>query len=416
MQSPKDRQLFVIVLTIFLDLLGMSLIIPIAAPLFLNSDALLVGAGVSLQYRTLILGLLLGAGPVVQFFLAPLLGAYADRAGRKPVLMFSVLINALGHALFGLGILTQQLWLLFASRALAGAGAANLAAANSAVADISRPEDKVRNFGLTGMALGVGLIFGPFLGGILSSPAVVHWFNLATPLWVAAIMAVMNAGVVKLFFRETLREPIHNHMTIWTGAHNVVKAFTMPSLRAVYISSFLLGFGFNFFAQFFSVFLVARFNFGSTQIGFLFAYLGIWLAFTQGLLTRYVSRRFSPWSVLRWAPLAAVGSFVLLAGVHRVSTIYLLLPLVALTYGLNPPNMTTVISDFADPESQGEALGIDRAMAALSFGLPPILSGWAVGLDVSMPMMFAAAFIFAAWLIFIRARIHAAPPVFHEVS
>jgi MFS family permease len=163
------------------------------------------------------------------------------------------------------------------------------------------------------------------------------------------------------------------------------------------------------------VFLVARFNFGSTQIGFLFAYLGIWMAFTQGLLTRYVSRKFSAWSVLRWAPLAAVASFALLAGVHRVPTIYLLLPLVALTYGLNPPNMTAIISDFAGSESQGEALGIDRAMAALSFGLPPILSGWAVGLDVSMPMMFAAAFIFVAWLIFVRTRIHAARPVFHEV-
>ncbi len=416
MKQSNNRQLFTIVLTVFLDLLGMSLVIPIAAPLFLSSDALLVGAGVSLQYRTLILGLLLGAGPVVQFFVAPLMGAYADRAGRKPVLIISVLINALGHALFGLGIITQQLWLLFASRALSGVGSANLSAANSAVADISTSETKVKNFGFTGMALGLGFIFGPFLGGVLSSSSVVSWFNLATPLWVAAILAVINAGVVQLFFRETLREPIHNRMTLLTGVRNIVRAFTMPDLRDVYISSLLLGFGYNFFAQFFSVFLVSRFQFSSAQIGALFAYMGLWMAFTQGILTQFIAKRFPARTVLRWAPLAAVVAFSVLAGVHRIQTIYLLLPLVCLTYGVNPPNMTALISDFADKDSQGEALGIDRAMAALSFGLPPILSGWAVALDVSMPMLFAATFIFLAWVMFMRAHVRLPKPIFHEIS
>lgn len=416
MQSSNNRQLFTIVLTVFLDLLGMSLVIPIAAPLFLSSDALLLGAGVSLQYRTLILGLLLGAGPVVQFFVAPLMGAYADRAGRKPVLIRSVMVNALGHALFGLGIITQQLWLLFISRALSGIGAANISAANSAVADISTHGTKVRNFGLTGMAIGLGFIFGPFLGGVLSNPDIVSWFDLSTPLWVASGLAILNAGVVKLFFRETLREPMHRRITAMTGIHNIIRAFTISNLRYVYLSSLLLGFGYNFFAQFFSVFLVSRFNYGSTEIGYLFAYMGLWMAFTQGFLTRYISKWFPARTVLRWAPLAAVVSFLVLAGVHQAPTIYLLLPLVCITYGVNPPNMISLISDFADKDSQGEALGIDRAMAALSFGLPPILSGWAVALDIEMPMLFAAAFIFLAWVMFMRANVRIPEPVFHEVS
>jgi hypothetical protein len=78
--------------------------------------------------------------------------------------------------------------------------------------------------------------------------------------------------------------------------------------------------------------------------------------------------------------------------------------------------MTALISDFADKDSQGEALGIDRAMAALSFGLPPILSGWAVALDVSMPMLFAATFIFLAWVMFMRAHVRLPKPIFHEIS
>ncbi len=416
MQYSKNRQLAIIVLTVFLDLVGLSLVIPVAAPLFLGSDTALFSAGTTLQYRTLILGLLLGTGPVVQFFLSPLLGAYADRAGRKPVLILSVLGNALGHALFGVAILTQQLWLLFISRMLAGVGSANIAAANSAVADISDQGDKVRNFGLVGMALGLGFIFGPYLGGVLSNSNLVSWFNLATPLWAAAFVSVANAVVIWLFFGETLRARVRTQMNILTGFRNIARAFSLPRMRAIYLVSLCMGFGYNFFVQFFSVFLVARFEFSTSQIGALFAYFGIWTAFTQGVLARYISRVVPARVVVRWAPLGAVLVLLILARVTQVQTVYLLLPLVAMMYGVNGPNITSIISDLADRQSQGEALGIDRAMSALSFGIPPILSGWAVGVSVSMPMVFAAFFIFVAWFIFVRFVPRAVAPVFHEVS
>ncbi len=417
MAYSKTRQLSIIVLTVFLDLVGLSLVIPVAAPLFLGSSTELFGVATSLQYRTLILGLLLGTGPVIQFFVAPLLGAYADRAGRKPVLIVSVLGNALSHALFGVAILTHQLWLLFLSRMLTGIGSANISAANSAVADISGPEDKVRNFGLVGMGLGLGFIFGPYLGGLLSNSEAVSWFNLATPLWAAAVVSVINAGVIWLFFGETLRLRIRTRMNAWTGLHNIVRAFGLPRMRAIYAVSLCMGFGYNFFVQFFSVFLVARFAFTTSQIGALFAYFGIWTAFTQGVLARYISRAVPARSVVRWAPLGAVVMLLILARVTQVQTVYLLLPLVAMFYGVNGPNITSIISDLADNQSQGEALGIDRAMSALSFGIPPILSGWAVGISVSMPMVFAAFFIFVAWFMFVKFVPRSRESgVFHEVE
>ncbi len=416
MQYNKNRQLTIIVLTVFLDLIGLSLVIPVAAPLFLGSNTALFAESVSLQYRTLILGLLLGTGPVVQFFLAPLLGAYADRAGRKPVLILSVLGNAFGHALFGIGILTQQMWLLFVSRMLAGVGSANISAANSAVADISDSSDKVRNFGLVGMGLGLGFIFGPYLGGLLSNSESVSWFNLATPLWAAAVVSVINALGIWWLFSETLRTPLRSKMTVWTGLRNLSRAFSVPRMRSIYLVSLCMGFGYNFFVQFFSVFLVARFEFSTSQIGALFAYFGIWTAFTQGILARYVSRVASPRAVVRFAPLGAVIVLIVLARVTQVQTVYLLLPLVAMFYGVNGPNITSIISDLADQQSQGEALGIDRAMSALSFGLPPILSGWAVGISVSMPMIFAAFFIFVAWYVFVFFVPKDKASIFHEVS
>lgn len=417
MGHSHSRQMAVLVVTVFLDLLGMSLIIPVAAPLFLGSNLTFFGSAVPLEYRTLILGLLLGTGPVIQFLMSPLMGAYADRVGRKPVLLVSVLVNALSYALFGMGIISHSLAMLFVSRALAGVGAANMAAANSAVADISTRDTKVRNYGLLGMAVGLGFIFGPFLGGKLSDPALYASFTLATPLWVASVLAVMNAVVVLLFFRETLQNRLHTPVHLLTGVRNVIRAFSLPNLRAMYLVSFLFGFGFNFFVQFFSVFLIARFAFTSSHIGALFAYVGVWMAVSQGVFARSLAKYVSARTVIRWSVLAAAVILLVLAGAHTISTVYWLVPLAAIAYGLNPPNMTALVSDLADRESQGEALGISQSMSALSMGLPPILAGWFVGMHVALPMIGGAAFMLAAWALFVRSHISAEPrPVFHEIS
>lgn len=406
---------FIIVLTVFFDLLSISLLIPVAAPLFLGTTGGLFGPEVALQYRVLMLGIVLGVAPLIQFFAAPLLGAYADRVGRKPVLLVTVMLTGISHVLAGMGILEGGLILIVVSRVLAGFGAANMSAANSAMVDISTPETKVRNFGLIGMALGLGFIFGPFLGGKLSDPTLVSWFDLSTPLWIAAGLSLMNAVMIQLFFRETLRQPMHRPMTIFTGVRNLVRAFTVPHLRTLYISSFLLGFGFNFFTQFFSVFLIARFHFGSSEIGTLFALIGVSGAVTQGLVTRVLSRVVRPVNIVRWAPLITIVALLVLARVQHTMTLYWLLPIIAMSYGVNPPNMNTMISNNAGAESQGEALGINQSMQALSFGIPPIIAGALVPVDAATPLWAAALFVFIAWAVFVRYGRRPTRSVFHEV-
>lgn len=415
MVSLRNNPLASVFLTVFVDLIGISIVIPVAAPLFLGTGGTLLGSGLSIHQRTIILGVLLGVAPIVQFFTASLWGAYSDRVGRKRVMMISILMTGVGHLLFGFGILTGHLWLLFASRFLAGTGAGNIAAVNSAIADVSTPESKARNFGLVGTAVGLGIIFGPFLGGKLSDASVVSWFNYATPLWFGAGLALLNALCIWIFFQETIREVRHLPMNALTGIHNLVRAFSTPHLRTLYAVSFLFGFGFNFFTQFFSVFLVAKFGFGTSQVGSLVAYVGIWLAFTQGILTRLVASKIRPMQVVRWAPLAAVTALLILARVQRAETTYWLLPIVAMSYGLNPPNVTALVSNAAGKDSQGQALGLGESMSALAFGLPPVLAALAITINVAMPLILAALCIFAAWIVFMRFH-YRREPLFHEVS
>jgi DHA1 family tetracycline resistance protein-like MFS transporter len=226
----------------------------------------------------------------------------------------------------------------------------------------------------------------------------------------------LNAFIIMVFFRETIRKRINTPMNLLTGVHNIKRAFSLPNLRSLYAVSFLLGFGYNFFTQFFSVFMIARFQFTAAQIGVLFAYVGVWIAISQGVVTRIIARFVRPSAIIRWAPIATAVVLLFLAAVRHVQTVYLLLPLAALSYGLNPPNMNALISNAADERSQGEALGINQSMSALSFGLPPVLAGLAVSISIAMPMVLAAFFIMLAWFVFMRTHGRVEEPIFHEVS
>jgi len=401
---------------VFLDQLGVGLIIPVLAPLVFDQSGELFRASVDIAYRARVIGFLIAVYPFAQFFGAPLLGALSDRHGRKPVLLLSLAGTAIGYLLFGLGVLWGSLPLLFVARAIAGFMGGNIATANSAVADISDAAAKVRNFGIVNAAYGLGFILGPYTGGKLSDPSVLPWFTLSTPFWVAAAVTVANIFLVLFAFRETLREVLPTRMDMLTGARNVMKAFTLPNARAMLLVVFLLWFGFNSFTQFFQVYLVEYFGATSSAIGRLFAYVGIWLAFALAVVNRVVARRVAARNVLVFTlPVVAVAVFFHLLP-REFWMYYTVLPLLAISMGLTIPNVTAIISDLADEHSQGEIIGIQHSMQSLALVIPPIVSGFIVAWHVSLPVVMASFFIMLAWAVYLLWFRRAPQRVFHEVS
>ncbi|MBU6426914.1 MFS transporter [Patescibacteria group bacterium] len=403
--NPRSRRaLPVILFTVLLDLVSTSILIPILPVLFANPDspAYLLSAGTPVAYGYIILGLLIGAWPVAQFFAAPVLGELSDIYGRKKILALSVAGTCLSLLLFSYGALVKSLTVLFVSRIVGGITGGNIVVAQAVIADVTPVRERGKNFGLIGAAYGIGFILGPIIGGLLSDGRLYSWFSVLTPFLFAAGLEVVNLVAIFVFLPETGEEGERSRPSWFIAFRHLVAAYDMKGLRSVFASNFFLQAGFSFFATFFSVYLIHRFGFGQKGIGLYFAYGGICLALAQAVVVRLLAKRFESAAILRWSLL--LGSFTILGYYfpHSLAGLLFIMPLLAVANGLSMALLPALVSERASPRMQGEVLGINMSLQSLAQAIPPILSGFlAAELAPETPVYVAGIVVFAAWVIFV---------------
>ena len=397
----KKNAIIPIFFTIFLDLLGLGIVIPVLPAVILNPAAGLLPMDYAFAARTLIYGFLIASYPLAQFFGAPILGTLADRYGRKKLLTVSLLGTMFGYALFAIGIVTGNIFLLFGGRLLDGFTGGNISIAQSAIADISDETNKSRNFGLIGMAFGLGFIIGPYIGGKLSDPSIVSWFTFATPFWVAMGLAAFNIALVLIQFPETLVHRRNVKISLTTGFRNLASAFSMKQFRTLFLVGFLLTVGFNFFTQFFQVFLIGKFHYTQSNIGDFFAYMGLWIAFAQGGVLRPLSKKFSPAQILTFSTILLAVTFPILLLPDKSVWLYVIVPFIAVFQGITQPNVTTMISNLSGRDKQGEILGINQSVLSIAQAIPPIVAGIVTSVNLNLPTLFASGATLLGWLVFV---------------
>ncbi|MDY6777881.1 MAG: MFS transporter, partial [Candidatus Nanohaloarchaea archaeon] len=271
---------------VFLDLLGFGLVIPIL-PLYAKS----YGA------TPAVVGLLIAIYSAMLVLSSPILGRISDHYGRRPVLLISIGGYAVAWILFGVG---GSLLVLFLSRIIAGITGGNIAPAQAYIADITPEEDRADRLGLLGAAFGLGFIFGPGIGGMLSSeaavtfarhllPAYIPINKFSLPAFAAAALSLINFGFTLFYLPET-----HNQATIdkRSQIQQLRDALAEPGLRTLIIAFFIYSLAFSGMQGMFVLFTEAKFGMGTTANGYLLSFMGVIAAVMQGAVVGKLVDRF----------------------------------------------------------------------------------------------------------------------------
>lgn len=399
--KSKRALLFTIFITVFIDMLGVSIIIPVIPAIFFEQDSQFFAQGTSMDTKSIIYSLLLMCYPLFQFFGAPLLGTLSDRKGRKPILSIALVGTLIGYLLFSYAIVIRNLPLLFISRIIPGFTGGNISIIMSAIADVSTKEDRVNNFGLVGMAFGLGFVLGPVIGGLLSDDTILPWFDHHVPFLVTAGLTLLNILLVRRFFQETLKVKKDTKISMFSGFKNIADSFKTPKLRNIFSIVLLLSVGFTFYTNFFSTYLYDHFDYTEKDIGLLYGYIGLWLAFTQGFIVRKLSSKILPAKVLMISiPMLAIGLALLLAP-SESWWFYIVNPIIAIAQGVTSPNMSSLVSSQATEEFQGSILGINQSMQSLGQIIPTALGGILMTVNLTFPLVMSAIVILLAFIIYI---------------
>ncbi len=398
-QHKNDSsKLFKVFFTLFIDFFGFGLIAPVLPFVFSVEETGLFKDTYNFETLTFLYGIVIGGYSLGALFGSPILGMVSDWKGRRKILMFANLMSGMAYCIAGLGIYWVSFWFIFIGRLMSGVLGTTLNTVQAALADLSDERSKAKNFGLTGVAFGLGFVTGVASMVMLSK---MEWFSYEYAFLLGGGLNFLNIFYIKFVFPETLETKAQARKISWlTGIHNARKAFIYPSFKLIFGVIFMLTIALAFFSQFFQYYLIEEFKFNVEQVGYVLIYIGLLIAIAQGVLLRPIANRLLPEKILSWSiPLFGL-SFLLILLPKTVLSLYLTLPILIFFQGLTFPSSLAVVSNLADDAIQGEVIGINQAIQSLCNALPAILFGAAVGMNVRFPMFFGAVCCFVAWLLF----------------
>jgi MFS transporter, DHA1 family, tetracycline resistance protein len=362
MRNRRASVVFVLI-TLFIDILGMGLVIPILPRLV---QSLLGGA---IAEASFVFGLLVSIYAIMQFLCAPLLGALSDRFGRRPVILLALVGLGFDYVLLSVA---PDIWWLVLGRIVAGIFGATYTPAGAYIADVSPPEKRAANFGLVGVAFGLGFIAGPALGGLLGQT------SLRLPFMVCAGLTFLNFLFGLLVMPESLRA--ENRRAIdWRQANPV------GAIRAVW--------GYRGVARLIPIFVAVqvaqqglqsvwvpyttyRYGWSVADVGVSLAIVGLLFAISQGALVRPMVGRFGEWRTLVAALVVAAFGMLLFGLANQGWIMYAVTALYCLGLGLLNPSVQGLMSRGVPATHQGLLQGaMTSAMTAAAIVAPPIANG-----------------------------------------
>ena len=379
----KLPPLIIVFVTVFIDLLGFGIIIPLL-PFYAET----FGAS------AFTVGLLATSFSLMQFIFAPIWGRLSDRVGRRPIILLGLLGSCLAYLGFGMaGTLTA----LFAARIFAGIAGANIPTAQAVVADLTTPENRAKGMGIIGAAFGLGFIFGPAIGGFLSR------YGYSVPAFFASGLSLANFAAAWFLLPETLK-PEHRAIERVGRLDALRAALARPHLPLLLVIGFLVVAAFSAFESTFALFAERTYAFHASTIGYLFAFVGIILVIVQGFLVGRTVKIIGEHHIVPASlSLVAIG-LLMIPATRSVAALLVANGVMAVGMGFNNPSLMSLISRYSAAEDQGGVMGLTQSLNSLARIIGPLWGGFAFDrLGIGMPYISGAAVMAVAAALSIRA-------------
>jgi MFS transporter, DHA1 family, tetracycline resistance protein len=383
-RTPRIR-LAILFLTVFVDLVGFGIVLPLL-PFYADR----FGAS-GTQIAVLVFSY-----SAAQLLLAPIWGRLSDRYGRRPILIIGLLGSAVSYVVFAFA---GSILALLLSRIMAGVGGANIPVAQAYIADITPPEKRAGGMGLIGAAFGLGFIFGPAIGGLLAPIAP------EAPGLAAAGLCSVNAVLALFFLPESLSREERASRSRASASpgprqsgnrkEELALVFQNPEFLQVLILSFLFTAAFSAMHPVFPLFVEDRLGLGERGVGWLFTFMGLISAIMQGGVVRLLAPRIGERGLVRLCAIPFAVGLLLIGLAPNLGVLLAALTLLAIGFGGTLPSLVSLLSRAAPEEIQGGSLGIGQSVGALARVAGPLLGGlmW----DLSGPASpFVAGSVLAA--------------------
>ncbi len=354
----NKKTLSIIFITVFIDLLGFGVLIPIL-PTFATKEI-----GIS-EFQ---IGVIVAIFSLMQFIFNPILGSLSDKIGRKLIIVSSLLLTSFSYLIFSI---TDSFFLLIISRMLAGIGGSNIGVAQAYIADITTKENRSKGMGMIGGAFGLGFVFGPLIGGFLSE------FGYSIIGYVSASFSFLAFLVAFIYLPETKwvakSDKIRIKLFDWKSAVSVLKIQKVGFL--IFLFSSLIFAIANIYGTF-ALIGFKYYGFSDQQNGILFGISGLVGALIQVRGLKILSKNFREKELLSWGIfLMGIGLLLIPHGINFIG-VAVIIAIMSIGTGLLQPILSSMISKYAPEHKQGEVLGVSQSISAFARVLGPLWGGW----------------------------------------
>lgn len=344
-----SRPLLVIFLTVFVNLVGFGIIIPLL-PFYAET----FGAS------PVIIGLLFAAFSLAQLIAAPALGALSDRFGRRPVLIFSLAGTVISFAMLAVA---QSLAMLFVARVVDGLSGGNITTARAYIADVTEPADRAKAFGFLGAAFGLGFIVGPGLAGLFAH------ISYTAPIWAAAAVTMVATAMAWFWLPETVHRGTAAGISPWRAVPDVL---ARRHLRPLLIADFIYWCSFAVCTTTFALFASRRFGFDVTKTGYVLAAFGLLGVIVQAGLVGIVVAALGVLRTFFIGLALAAAGWGIVAASSTVPIFLLALVPAGIGVGLCNASIVTLVSHSGTRDEQGAMQGAAGALESLGRAVGPV--------------------------------------------